>query len=115
MRQFSIHCQTTIVAQLEQLAGTQQSCAPGATPAAARIPLLGLPLAGLGMVSSAPLRSVGDARRAMTVQLSAAAATTALVMARHFSPAAADRAECCIKHQVSPMPAPALPSAAIGF
>ena len=42
------------------------------------ISLLGLPLAGLGMASSALLRSVGDARRAMTVQLSAAAVTTAL-------------------------------------
>ncbi len=42
------------------------------------ISLLGLPLAGLGMASSALLRSVGDARRAMTVQLSAAAVTTVL-------------------------------------
>ena len=40
--------------------------------------LLGLPLAGIGMACSALLRSVGEARRSMTVTLGAAAVTAAL-------------------------------------
>jgi putative MATE family efflux protein len=43
-----------------------------------RISLPSLPLLGVGMASSALLRSVGDARRSMVVTLSAAAATALL-------------------------------------